>query len=538
MKDAHSQRCSIVKHYHQETKHFPDHPARSSGYMDWQNQPAPFRDYLGAPQIKLPLQQQERSLSYQTLYQADLVPAAEVSLNTIAIMLELGMGLSAWKKYGDTQWALRMNPSSGNLHPSECYLVLPECAQQKASVCHYQPYLHVLEETALLNTEQAECFKTLDGFALILTSIAWREAWKYGERAYRYCQLDLGHALGSLRYACQLNGWKMTMLPQVDEHCLDHFLGLENRDRHNSEAEHGACLCWISTKKPHIEKITAWFAAQNTPDYPYPPNRLSEEHIDWTIIHSVQLAARSYAEELELQQPLTSVQQDKIQSSYSAETIIRKRRSAQEYELNSSHITLAVFIHSLAKTLTTQTCPLDIYPHASEVHFAVFVHAVQGLEPGLYMLVRSPLHLTQLQEQCDRNFLWQEVQAGVPLFLLKKGDFRQQAREISCQQAIASDSAYSLAMIARFDKLLSNTPSMYARLFWECGLLGQLLYLEAEAFSMRGTGIGCFFDDQMHELLGLKDQQWQDLYHFTVGKQRDDPRLQTKAPYWHLQRKI
>ena len=36
---------------------------------------------------------------------------------------------------------------------------------------------------------------------------------------------------------------------------------------------------------------------------------------------------------------------------------------------------------------------------------------------------------------------------------------------------------------------------MYRRLFWECGLIGQVLYLEAEAAGVRGTGIGCFYDD-------------------------------------------
>ncbi len=32
------------------------------------------------------------------------------------------MGLSAWKRAGDAQRPLRVNPSSGNLHPTEAYL--------------------------------------------------------------------------------------------------------------------------------------------------------------------------------------------------------------------------------------------------------------------------------------------------------------------------------------------------------------------------------------------------------------------------------
>ena len=76
---------------------------------------------------------------------------------------------------------------------------------------------------------------------------------------------------------------------------------------------------------------------------------------------------------------------------------------------------------------------------------------------------------------------------------------------------------------------------MYPRLFWETGLIGQVLYLEAEAAGIRSTGIGCFFDDSVHEVLGIRDHSWQSLYHFAVGGPVDDPRLKTLAPYHHLQ---
>ena len=77
---------------------------------------------------------------------------------------------------------------------------------------------------------------------------------------------------------------------------------------------------------------------------------------------------------------------------------------------------------------------------------------------------------------------------------------------------------------------------MYPRLFWETGLVGQVLYLEAEAHDLRATGIGCFLDDEMHKILGLKSSEWQSLYHFTVGKPIEDTRLETKPPYFHLEK--
>lgn len=64
------------------------------------------------------------------------------------------------------------------------------------------------------------------------------------------------------------------------------------------------------------------------------------------------------------------------------------------------------------------------------------------------------------------------------------------------------------------------------------GMIGQVLYLEAEANGVRGTGIGCFFDDCVHEILGCENSlTFQSLYHFTVGGPLEDERLQTLDGY-------
>jgi hypothetical protein len=73
-------------------------------------------------------------------------------------------------------------------------------------------------------------------------------------------------------------------------------------------------------------------------------------------------------------------------------------------------------------------------------------------------------------------------------------------------------------------------------MFWEAGLLGQILYLEAEAAGVRATGIGCFFDDPVHEIVAVKGLTLQSLYHFTIGGPVEDRRLMTLPPYGHLGR--
>ncbi len=121
------------------------------------------------------------------------------------------------------------------------------------------------------------------------------------------------------------------------------------------------------------------------------------------------------------------------------------------------------------------------------------------------------------------------------LFLLVAGDARRYAKLTSCHQDIAADGAFAVAMLADFEATLrSSGPAAYLRLHWEAGLIGQVLYLEAEAAGIRATGIGCFFDDATHELLGLTDRAWQTVYHFTSGGPVEDARLQELAAYHHL----
>ena len=79
-------------------------------------------------------------------------------------------------------------------------------------------------------------------------------------------------------------------------------------------------------------------------------------------------------------------------------------------------------------------------------------------------------------------------------------------------------------------------PWFYRRVYWETGVIGQILYLEAEASGIRSTGMGCFFDDLTHRVFGLTGDRFQVLYHFTMGGPVDDPRLQTHPPYQHLGR--
>jgi hypothetical protein len=110
------------------------------------------------------------------------------------------------------------------------------------------------------------------------------------------------------------------------------------------------------------------------------------------------------------------------------------------------------------------------------------------------------------------------------------------ARTLSCHQDIAADGMFSLGMLAEYEASLVAGPWRYRELFWEAGVLGQVLYLEAEAAGFAGTGIGCYFDDAVHEVFGIQGDVLQSMYHFTVGQALTDTRLQTWPAYAHLAR--
>jgi hypothetical protein len=182
--------------------------------------------------------------------------------------------------------------------------------------------------------------------------------------------------------------------------------------------------------------------------------------------------------------------------------------------------------------------PWDAWPYTPRLHLILFVHRVEGLEPGLYALPRRPEAKAALRDALRAEFLWQRVAdapAHLPLFQLLPGDCRAVARTVSCHQAIAADGCSALSMLSEFDDQVRRDPWHYRTLHWEAGLLGQVLYLEAEAAGLRGTGIGCYFDDAVHQALGLKSTRYQDLYHFTVGRALVDERLGSELPYAHLE---
>ncbi|NPA53876.1 MAG: SagB/ThcOx family dehydrogenase [Aquificae bacterium] len=525
--------------YHLETKHHFNRLARSLGYLDWANQPEPFRFYKEAEIIKLPLDLPDPDCPYEALYETNLCKEKEFSLENISKFLELALGLSAWKSIPGSQWALRMNPSSGNLHPTEAYLIIPHLNGIEG-IFHYNPYLHALEKRASLPekiSNQIKDFFGVECFFIALTSIPWREAWKYGERALRYCLLDTGHAIGSVRFSASLQGWKVKYLNALSDKDIEKILGFHKTTWIENEEEfvEGLFCVFPQFKKDISRTIPEDIINEiSTLDFKGKPNRLSKEHVRWEIIYETLKRIekpRTNEEKINLpEKPILWLKKPSLK----APAIIKKRRSAQAYD-RKTYIDLDTFVHILDKTIPRKDIsPFDVEIIQPSINLLLFVHRVSGLKQGLYFFFRDETFKEDLIKRTRRNFLWKKIREDAELYLLYEGNVEQTARIVSCHQDIASDSSFSLGMISLFEPVIKEKPWLYRNIHWEAGLIGQVLYLEAEAQGIRGTGIGCFFDDAVHEILGFQDLKYQTIYHFTVGGFLEDFRLKSYPPYYHL----
>ncbi len=542
----------VVVAYHERTKHHFHRYAASPGYMDWATQPDPFRRYQGAKLLRLPLPKPGRPLPYWQLYARGDVPSEPLSLESISLFLRYALSLTAWKRFHQATWSLRANPSSGNLHPTEGYAVLPaiERLGDAPAVYHYAPREHALEQRAILEakTWSELCAPIPDGsFFVGLSSVPWREAWKYGERAFRYCQHDAGHALATLRIAAAALGWGLLLLDGISDSAIAGLLGLSRDDDYGiAEREEPELLALVTPGLPSLSPrlLNRLTAASIGAQWCGRANRLSPEHgVAWPVIDEVAQATRRSGNPpipADFSEFPTEEELFGIPVRYgllTAEKAILGRRSAVAMD-GSTAISKEAFFRILARLMPTRgerSMPWDAISWRPRIHLGLFVHRVEGVPRGLYALARDPDKVAALKDVMRREFCWQRPPScphGLPLYLLQERDCRPLAATVSCGQNIAGDGAFSLGMIADYRaSLTTHGAAFYRNLFWEAGMVGQVLYLEAEEAGIRSTGIGCYFDDPVHEVFGITSREWQSFYHFTVGGPVEDTRLTTLAAY-------
>ena len=354
-------------------------------------------------------------------------------------MLRHALGLSAWKRFGTSRWSLRVNPSSGNLHPTEAYIV---CGAVRGlaptpAVYHYAADRHALELRCAFDERAWRAWDDRGDLLLVaLTSIHWREAWKYGERAFRYCQHDLGHAIAAVSIAAALAGWRAALLPAWPHRSIARLTGIDrDEDFVDAEREEPGCIIALCAPGgPDLVKDDGRVLvdAVRNGRWSGRASQLSEDHVEWTFIDEV---AGATEDEGHLDGPANRLRQGyggppKLQAKaegghyryqdrrLDARAILLQRRSAVAFDGRST-IDRSTFFDMLSRVMPGPGAPWDALWWTPRIHLAIFVHRVDDVAPGLYLLARDPRALDRVRAACEREFLWEAAHDELPFFCLR-----------------------------------------------------------------------------------------------------------------------
>jgi SagB-type dehydrogenase family enzyme len=424
--------------YHQRSKHFPFRFAPSLGYMDWETQPDPFRRFEGVRTFPLGFEPVGPLPRYEPAFVLGQVNPAPLHVATVARLFYDALALSAWKEILNASWSLRVNPSSGNPHPTEGYLVggpLPSL-HDKPAVYHYAPLVHTLELRVELSTEVWRAISAQlpkNAFLVGLTSNHWRQSWKYGERAFRYCHHDVGHAIACVSVAAAGLGWDTRLLEGVVDEDLATLLGAHLQT--GIEAEHPDCLIAVFPQSTCLEAemqqsfrletdlVTALRAAR----WMGRSNTLSQDHHDWPAIDEVAAATEKHEPPGDDFWSPFSHRNDSLELRdlpLSLRSMIHQRRSAVGLD-GSTGIKREAFYQILLKaTPGSNQIPFTTLPWRPCVDLLLFVHRVEDLPPGLYVLLRDPARKNALRNSMEPCFWWRRPDgcpSSLPLFFLVGG---------------------------------------------------------------------------------------------------------------------
>ena len=275
--------------------------------------------------------------------------------------------------------------------------------------------------------------------------------------------------------AAALIGWRAVLLPAWSRRAIAAVIGIDREeDFPEAEREEPGCIMAIAA----AESADCPWAHRQLVDgiacgrWSGHANRLSEHHIEWSFIDEVARATedpgRSSVPTASVtdcdRRPVALVRSMRVCSAAAPERA-RLRRPFDRPRDTRRH---AVVCPARRENTVEQRV------WTPRVHLAIFVHRVDQLPPGLYLLMRDPQAFDRLRAACRPEFLWELADEGLPLRCLARGDARSLAARLSCDQDIAADGFFSLGMLADFDASLQTFgPSFYRHLFWETGMVGQ-----------------------------------------------------------------
>jgi SagB-type dehydrogenase family enzyme len=504
---------SIAQHYHERTKYDPETIASRSQSLDWSKQPVPFKEYkIGATfDLKSYIQEAPEAFANN--------PDGEW-WRRLSRFLFCSYGLTArMPSMGNTVY-LRSSPSAGGLYPAEIYLVSRGTPLLPPGLYNYQcrthSLMHFWESNVWQNLQEA-CFwhPSLENtqIALVITSVFYRSAWRYEDRAYRRIFLDTGHLLGNIELAAAISDYRPHLIGGFIDQAVDEMLYIDPQQESAIAVLPLADLLDINQNLSAGR--TALPSATET-EYPkLPDGELLQYFHRMTQIQpgttgKLNLPEIKQEKSIEDKYNFPFCQKIATQTTQidwgdkldKLEGTILKRRSTRAY--SGDDLTLDELKSLLDFTYQSEHYidqGLDISPDYFDLNLIqtfIVTSGVEGLETGCYYYAPKAQELRQIRFK----------------------NFRRELHFLCLGQELGRDASAVIFHTADLKAAVNQYGDrVYRYLHMDAGHLGQKLNLAATRLSIGVSGIGGFFDDKVNEVLGIPIEEAV-LYITTFGRQR------------------
>ena len=494
--------------YHEATKHSYLSIRANPHFLDWANQPLPFKIYPTLERLRLPGEVRPSGIAALSAI-AKSVPAETVAvpdLGVVAQLLYLSAGITRQRKYPGGEIYFRAAACTGALYEVELYLVCGDLANLEAGLYHFAPAEFGLRRlrvgdyrAVLVEATAAEPAIAHAPVVIACTCIYWRNAWKYQARTYRHFGWDNGTVLANLlavatalrlpaKVVCGFQDAEVNRLLDVDPQrevafslvALGHVsalppqppaeispLGLAKVPPSGREVDYPLMREMHAASFLHTaDEVHRWRGG--TPLTRFPPPTGQVAHL----------------------QPLSNAEMphDPI------EQVILRRGSTRKFA--RAPISLAQLSTMLDRA--TRGVPADFLdPPGTQLNdLYLIVHAVEGLDPGVYVFHR------------ERRLL-----EG-----LRRGNFRSEAGHLGLDQELAADAAVDIFFLAELRPILQRFGNRgYRAVQLEAGILGGKLYLAAYAQHLGATGL-TFYDDEVTRFFSPHAEGKSAIFLVAIGK--------------------
>jgi len=452
---------SSAAEYHRRTRY---RRGELGGGLDWANQPSVYKKYPQTESVPFPRDLVLPKADARQTLTGELVRASQPpSLSLLADLLFLAYGFSARVEHGPETFLYRSAPSAGALYPTEIYLTTQGIEGLDDGLYHYDIMDFALERLA-----SGRPPGQVPAPALVLSGLFFRSAWKYRDRALRYCLLDAGHVAENLVLVSRVLGCSGEFLSNFDDQVLNAYLGFD--------PDREAALGLFRLKAGNSFSEHEATAPPNRPrSQPIAPR----EQVFDLVSEAVRLTSGPLTENPVEEWPRPQVDLVSLPASdwqgFEGPTLVQalqSRRSRRNFR--PQRVTLQE---------TARLLDLIVSPDAGRlVNLGLVTNEVQGLPDGFYGLHPEPRALIR-----------------------RKGGFLSPAlAEAALDQEWVGRANLILVLTSPLEYLEKTMGPRALRLsYLAAGRLGQRAYLAAETLGWGCCGVGAFFDEEVNRLLQL-----------------------------------